>query len=31
LILNVAMGGGFPTAFGGPTSATQSGVPMLVD
>lgn len=32
IILNVAMGGGFPAAFGGgPTSATQSGVPMLVD
>jgi hypothetical protein len=32
LILNVAMGGGFPAAFGGgPTAATQSGVPMLVD
>ena len=32
IILNVAMGGGFPNAFGGgPTSATQSGVPMLVD
>nr|WP_248293740.1 carbohydrate-binding protein [Actinoplanes sp. TBRC 11911] len=32
VILNVAMGGGFPAAFGGgPTSATQSGVPMLVD
>jgi hypothetical protein len=32
MILNVAMGGGFPAAFGGgPTSATQSGVPMLVD
>jgi hypothetical protein len=32
LILNVAMGGGFPAAFGGgPTSATQSGVPMTVD
>ncbi|HEV7898845.1 MAG TPA: glycoside hydrolase family 16 protein, partial [Planosporangium sp.] len=32
IILNVAMGGGFPAAFGGgPTAATQSGVPMLVD
>ncbi|WP_436526737.1 carbohydrate-binding protein [Actinoplanes sp. HUAS TT8] len=32
VILNVAIGGGFPAAFGGgPTSATQSGVPMLVD
>jgi carbohydrate binding protein with CBM6 domain len=32
MILNVAMGGGFPAAFGGgPTAATQSGVPMLVD
>jgi beta-glucanase (GH16 family) len=32
IILNVAMGGGFPAAFGGgPTSATQSGVPMNVD
>jgi hypothetical protein len=33
VILNVAMGGGFPGAFGysAPTSATQSGVPMLVD
>src|SRR6185436_5711528 len=32
LILNVAMGGGFPAAFGGgPTASTQSGVPMLVD
>jgi hypothetical protein len=31
-ILNVAMGGGFPAAFGGgPTASTQSGVPMLVD
>lgn len=31
-ILDVAIGGGFPAAFGGgPTSATQSGVPMLVD
>lgn len=32
VILNVAIGGGFPAAFGGgPTAATQSGVPMLVD
>ncbi|MFF4359542.1 glycoside hydrolase family 16 protein [Streptomyces sp. NPDC001604] len=32
VILNVAMGGAFPAAFGGgPTSATQSGHPMLVD
>ena len=32
LILNVAMGGGFPAAFGGgPTAATVSGQPMLVD
>jgi len=32
LILNVAMGGGFPAAFGGgPTPSTQPGVPMLVD
>jgi hypothetical protein len=32
IILNVAIGGGFPAAFGGgPTGATQSGVPMLVD
>jgi hypothetical protein len=32
LILNVAMGGGFPAAFGGgPTASTVSGVPMLVD
>jgi beta-glucanase (GH16 family) len=32
LILNVAMGGGFPAAFGGgPTAATRPGVPMLVD
>jgi beta-glucanase (GH16 family) len=32
VILNVAIGGGFPAAFGGgPTGATQSGVPMLVD
>ena len=29
---NVAMGGSFPAAFGGgPTGATQSGVPMVVD
>jgi beta-glucanase (GH16 family) len=32
IILNVAMGGGFPAAFGGgPTGSTASGVPMLVD
>jgi len=32
VILNVAIGGGFPAAFGGgPTAATRSGVPMLVD
>jgi hypothetical protein len=32
LILNVAMGGGFPGAFGGgPAASTQSGVPMNVD
>ncbi|MFC4084126.1 carbohydrate-binding protein [Amycolatopsis samaneae] len=32
VILNVAMGGGFPDAFGGgPTAATQPGVPMVVD
>jgi beta-glucanase (GH16 family) len=32
LILNVAMGGGFPDAFGGgPTDATTPGIPMLVD
>ena len=33
VILNVAMGGGFPAAFGAatPTSATASGRPMLVD
>nr|WP_250027500.1 carbohydrate-binding protein [Actinoplanes maris] len=32
VILNVAIGGGFPAAFGGgPTAATQPGVPMLVD
>ena len=31
-ILNVAIGGGFVDAFGGgPTAATQSGVPMIVD
>ena len=31
-ILNVAIGGVFPTKFGGPpTAATRSGVPMLVD
>jgi beta-glucanase (GH16 family) len=32
VILNVAMGGGFPDAFGGgPTESTVSGIPMLVD
>ena len=32
MILNVAMGGGFPAAFGGgPTGSTASGLPMLVD
>ncbi|MFI6323942.1 family 16 glycosylhydrolase [Nonomuraea sp. NPDC050556] len=32
LILNVAIGGGFPTAFGGgPTDATLPGQPMLID
>jgi hypothetical protein len=32
MILNVAIGGGFPGAFGGgPTGTTQSGVPMIVD
>jgi len=32
LILNVAVGGGFPGAFGGgPTGATTPGVPMTVD
>jgi beta-glucanase (GH16 family) len=32
MILNVAMGGAFPAAFGGgPTASTASGVPMLVD
>jgi chitodextrinase len=32
IIMNVAIGGGFPAAFGGgPTAATASGVPMLVD
>ena len=32
IILNVAIGGAFPAAFGGgPTGATQSGAPMLVD
>ncbi|HEX6499175.1 MAG TPA: glycoside hydrolase family 16 protein [Micromonosporaceae bacterium] len=32
VIFDVAMGGGFPAAFGGgPTSSTVSGVPMLVD
>jgi len=32
IVLNVAMGGGFPAAFGGgPTDSTISGIPMLVD
>jgi hypothetical protein len=32
VILNVAIGGAFPNAFGGgPVEATQPGVPMLVD
>ncbi len=32
IILDLAMGGSFPNAFGGgPTSATQSGVSMIVD
>jgi hypothetical protein len=32
MILDLAMGGGFPAAFGGgPTGSTASGVPMLVD
>jgi beta-glucanase (GH16 family) len=32
VILNVAIGGAFPAAFGGgPTPATKPGVPMLVD
>ncbi|MBO0794144.1 MAG: family 16 glycosylhydrolase [Ktedonobacteraceae bacterium] len=32
IIFDVAMGGGFPAAFGGgPTASTASGVPMLVD
>ena len=32
MILNVAIGGSFPAAFGGgPTGSTQSGVPMVVD
>ncbi|MGW5255611.1 glycoside hydrolase family 16 protein [Streptomyces sp. NPDC004012] len=32
VILNVAMGGGFPAAFGGgPDSGTESGHPMVVD
>ena len=32
IILSLAMGGGFPEAFGGgPTAATASGVPLLVD
>jgi hypothetical protein len=32
IILDVAMGGGFPGAFGGgPTATTVSGVPMVVE
>ncbi len=32
IILDVAMGGGFPAAFGGgPTSSTASGLPLLID
>src|SRR5260370_23851 len=32
IVLNVAMGGGFPAAFGGgPTDSRISGIPMLVD
>ena len=32
IILDVAMGGGFPAAFGGgPTGSTISGIPMLID
>jgi beta-glucanase (GH16 family) len=32
VILDVAMGGSFPAAFGGvPTASTASGIPMLVD
>jgi hypothetical protein len=32
IIFDLAMGGGFPAAFGGgPTASTQSGVPMLID
>jgi hypothetical protein len=32
IIFDLAIGGGFPAAFGGgPTSATQPGVPMLID
>jgi len=32
IILDVAMGGGFPAAFGGgPTDSTVSGIPMLID
>jgi hypothetical protein len=32
LVLNVAIGGGFPGAFGGGrTSTTVPGIPMLVD
>jgi len=32
IILDVAMGGGFPAAFGGgPTDSTVSGIPLLID
>ena len=33
IVLNVAIGGGFPSALGaaGPNSATATGAPMLVD
>lgn len=32
IIFDLAMGGGFPAAFGGgPTAATRSGVPMVID
>ncbi len=32
IILNVAIGGGFPAGFGGgPAATTSSGVPMIVD
>jgi hypothetical protein len=32
IIFDLAIGGGFPAAFGGgPTASTQSGVPMIVD